>query len=234
MSLAPLRLLALAFPLVLPMSAPIHAMGLTGPFAPANWLLTNTNADESIAGDPLYTCGSLGYDVACIQLNGVATGAWDVIGSAEGYAGGDNSPGALTTDRTTTWSAPVTGLPQIVSFDWLFTNGEPSVDIASYLVSDGVTETETILSTAPTLAVATVSNVLVPSGGRLGYRVATTNTGDPAILSITAFSATPVPGPLPLLGAAMAYGTARQLRRRQRLVMSSSVSVKDALVAPHC
>ncbi len=216
MSLAHLRHLVMAIPLVLPMGTPIHAMGLTGPFAPANWLLSNTNADETIAGDPLYTCGNLGYDVACIQLNSVATGAWDVIGSTEGYAGGDNSPGALTTDRTTTWSAPVTGLAQFISFDWLFSNGEPSVDIASYVVSDGVTQTETFLSTTPTLAVATVSNVLVPSGGRLGYRITTTNTGNPAILSVTAFSATPVPGPLPLLGAALAYGSSRRLRRRQQ------------------
>lgn len=225
---------ALVVPFALSVSMPVQAMGLTGPFAPANWLLTNTNADESIPGDPQYTCGSLGYDVACVQLNSVATGAWDLIGSAEGYSGGDNTPGAMTTDRTTTWSAPVTGVAQVVSFDWLFTNGEATTDVSSYIVSDGVTETETVLSTAPTLVPAPVTNVLVPSGGRLGFRVATTNAGNPAILSITAFHASPVPGPLPLLGAAMAFRATRQLRRRQRLAMSSSVPVKDALVAPHC
>lgn len=222
---------ALVVPFALAVSMPVQAMGLTGPFSPANWLLTNTNADESIAGDPQYTCGSLGYDVACVQLNSVATGAWDVIGSAEGYTGGDNAPGALTTDRTTTWSAPVTGISQVVSFDWLFTNGEATTDLSSYIVSDGVTETETVLSTAPTVVSAPVTNVLVPSGGRLGFRVATTNTGNPAILSITTFNASPVPGPLPLLGAAMAFRASRQLRRRQRLAMSCSVPLREAVVA---
>ena len=82
-----------------------------------------------------------------------------MIGSAVGFAGGDNAVGALTTERTTTWKLVNTGLPAEVSFKWLFSNGDNGTDITSFLLGSS----ETILSDVPTIFAAQVSNLIVPT-----------------------------------------------------------------------
>ena len=135
-----------------------QAAGLTGAFAPENWVLTNTNEDQTIPS-PGYTCAALSYDVACVTINDPVTGFFAVIGSAVGFAGGDNAIGALTTERTTTWKLVNSGLPAEVSFKWLFSNGDNGTDIASFLLGSS----ETILSDVPTIIAAQVSNLIVPT-----------------------------------------------------------------------
>jgi hypothetical protein len=188
----------------------------TGAFAPENWVLTNTNEDQNIPS-PGYTCAALSYDVACVTINDPVTGFFDLTGSADGFAGGDNANGALTTERTTTWKLINTGLPAEVSFTWLFSNGDNVTDVASYVLGS----TETILSDVPTMSAAQVANLIVPSNGSIAFRVSTTdNSGNPGILSITLFESiaisgtTAVPGPLPLFGCAAAFGWSRRLKRR--------------------
>ena len=208
--------LAIAAPISLALPVAGQAAGLTGAFAPENWVLTNTNEDQNIPS-PGYTCSALSYDVACVTINDPVTGSFDVNGSADSYAGGDNANGALTTERTTTWKLVNTGLPAEVSFKWLFGNGDNVTDVASYVLGSS----ETILSDVPTMSAAQVANLIVPSNGSIAFRVSTTdNSGNPGILSITQFESTAisgttaVPGPLPLFGCAAAFGWSRRLKRR--------------------
>jgi len=208
--------LAIAAPVSLALPVAGQAAGLTGAFAPENWVLTNTNEDQTIPS-PGYTCAALSYDVACITNLDAITGSFDLIGSADGFLGGDNTSGAQTTGRTTTWELVNTGLPSEVSFKWLFSNGDNVTDTASYVLGSS----EAILSDVPTIFAAQVTNLIVPSNGSIAFRVSTTdNSGNPGILSITQFESiaisgtTAVPGPLPLFGCAAAFGWSRRLKRR--------------------
>jgi len=207
--------LAIAVPLSLALPAAGQAAGLAGAFAPANWGLSNTNEDQTIPA-PGYTCAALSYDVACVTINDPVTGSFDVIGSADGFLGGDNAIGATTTDRITTWELVNTGLPAEVSFKWLFSNGDNGTDIASYLLGSS----ETVLSDEPTIIAAQIANLFIPTNGSISFRVSTDNFNDPGILSITEFEAitlsgtTSVPGPLPVFGAAAAFAWSRRLRKR--------------------
>ena len=150
--------LAIAAPISLALPVAGQAAGLTGAFAPENWVLTNTNEDQNIPS-PGYTCAALSYDVACVTINDPVTGFFDLTGSADGFAGGDNANGALTTERTTTWKLINTGLPAEVSFTWLFSNGDNVTDVASYVLGSS----ETILSDVPTIFAAQVANLIVPT-----------------------------------------------------------------------
>ena len=207
--------LAIAMPISLALPSAGQAAGLAGAFAPANWVLSNTNADETFSA-PGYTCAALGYDVACATSIDALMGSFDLIGSADGYLGGDNAIGATTTERTTTWKLVNTGPQAQVSFKWLFGNGDSSTDIASYLIGSS----ETILSDVPTNSTAAIFNLTIPSNGSIAFRVSTDNIGNSGILSISEFEATTisdttsVPGPLPVFGCAAAFGWSRRLRRR--------------------
>jgi len=204
--------LVIAVPISLALPSAGQAAGLTGSFAPVNWVLSNTNADETFSS-PQNTCAALSYQVACVTINDALTGSFDVIGSADGFDGGANTSGASTTDRTTTFQLVNIGLPAYVSFKWLFSNGEDNTDIASYFIGNS----ETILSEAPTSIAAQIASLTVASNGSIAFRVRTTdNIGNPGILSITNFEAVPVPAPLPLLGVAAAFGWSRKLRKRIR------------------
>jgi hypothetical protein len=202
--------LVIAVPISLALPSAGQAAGLTGSFAPVNWVLSNTNADETFSS-PQNTCAALSYQVACVTINDALTGSFDVIGSADSFDGGANTSGAPTTDRTTTWKLVNTGLPAYVSFKWLFSNGEDNTDIASYLIGTS----ETILSDVPSVIASPIVNLTIASNSSIAFRVRTTdNSGNPASLSITNFDAVPVPAPLPLLGVAVAFGWSRKLRRR--------------------
>jgi hypothetical protein len=207
--------LAIAVPTSLVLPSAAQAAGLTGAFAPANWVLSNTNADQTFSS-PQNTCIGLSYEVACVTINDALTGSFDLIGSADGFTGGDNANGATTTERSTTWELVNTGLPAQVSFKWLFSSGEDNTDIASYLIGSS----ETILSDVPTSSTAAISNLTIANNGSISFRVSTDNSGNPGILSITDFGAVtlsgpiPVPAPLPLFGCAAAFGWSRRLKRR--------------------
>jgi hypothetical protein len=212
----------IAVPIGLTLPSAAQATGLTDAFAPGNWVLHNTNIDETLAS-PLYPCSISGHEVACVTINDISSGSFDVIGSSEFFAGGNNEIGATTAERTTTWKLLNTGPQAQLSFKWLFSNGEDVTDIASYLISDTVSEAEVELSNVPTAFTDTISNLIIPTNGSIAFRVKTLdNIGNPAILSITDFGAvatgspTNVPGPLPFLGCAAAFSWSRKLSKRVR------------------
>lgn len=221
-----------ALPLACALATPSHA-ALTGDFAAANWVLVNANKDEALP-HPSYTCsgasGSLGNEVACVDLTGPSTGAFDLYGSAESYAGGENAVGATTTNRSSTFSVVNGGVPVFLGFDWLFTAPDGNnTDVASYLIGDGSTVVETVLSSSSTTVASTISGLVLPANGSIAFRVMTDNQGDPGILSITNFNATPVPGPLPILGAAASFRLRRRLRQRLRLAAHAGHRLGAAL-----
>ena len=216
-SLSRIRRWGAAIPLACSLAAPCHA-ALTGDFSPSNWVLVNTNLDEALPL-PSYTCapapGSLGYEVACVDLLDPSNGTFDLYGSAAGFNGGDNAPGAITTDRTSTFYVVNLGAPAFVGFDWFFTAIDATnTDVASYLTSDGATITQTLLGTSTSTTPATISGLLIPTNGSIAFRVATDNQGNPGLLSITNFNASPVPGPMSLIGAAAVFRFSRKIRTR--------------------
>jgi len=75
-----------------------QAAGFAASFDPTNWILTNTNPDQSL-NNSQFNCFVLN-DVACVENIEPIAGAVDVVGSVSGQQGGN---GANIT-RTTTWS----------------------------------------------------------------------------------------------------------------------------------
>jgi len=189
-----------------------RAAGLTGSFDLANWILTNTDPDQSLNSSQS-TCG-VDNDVACVDNIDLITGAVDVVGSVANQTGG----GVANTPRTTTWSLTNTGPSALINFDWdLETFGETN-QTASYLVN----LSDFVLSSNDG-DTGNITSLLLASGASFGFRVITSdNNGNSGILSITNFSATPVtnpasvPGPLPLAGGVAAFAWSRRLRSRLR------------------
>ena len=190
-----------------------QAAGFSGSFAPVNWILTNTNPDQSLDSTQ-YTCFALN-DVACVEAINTSTGAVDLVGSVSSQVGG----GVANTLRTTTWSVTNTGPNASISFDWaLGTSGETN-QTAFYLVNLAIV----VLSSTDGDS-SSILSLPLATGDSFGFRVTTSdNAGNSGILSIRNFNATPfsppstrVPGPLPLAGGAAAFAFSRRLRRRIR------------------
>jgi hypothetical protein len=207
--LSPIAALSLALisSCLLPPGA--KADGFSGSFSPSNWILINTNPDESL-GISEYTCAAL--HVACVENIDPSTGSVDVVGSVSGQLGGGE---ALNFPRTTTWSLINTGPNALISFDWVLNTSGGMNQTASYQVNlDNI-----VLSSAD--ASGSIQNLLLATGYSFGFRITTSdNVGELGILSIANFSATPisspptsVPGPLPIVGGAAALAFSRRLRR---------------------
>jgi hypothetical protein len=191
---------------LLPVGA--KAAGFSGSFAPSNWILTNTNPDETL-GSSEYTCTAL--QVACVENIDPSTGSVDVVGSVSGQLGGGE---ALNFPRTTTWSLTNTGPNALISFDWVLNTSGGMNQSASYLVD----LVNIVLSSAD--ASGSIQSLLLATGNSFGFRITTfDNVGELGILSIANFNATSssspttsVPGPLPLVGGAAALAFSRRLR----------------------
>jgi hypothetical protein len=188
------------------------AAGFTASFDPANWILTNTNPDQSL-NSTQYTCFVLN-DVACVEKIETITGAVDVVGSVSGQQGGNGA----NIPRTTTWSLTNTGPHALISFDWALDTFGGANQTASYLVNLA----NVVLSSNDGDS-GSITSLLLANGDSFGFRVTTSdNNGDPGILSISSFSATlvtnpaSVPGPLPLAGGVAAFAWSRRLRSRLR------------------
>jgi hypothetical protein len=203
-------LLALSSSCLLPAGA--MAAGFSGSFAPVNWILTNTNPDQSLDSTQ-YTCSALN-DVACVEAIDTSTGAVDVVGSVSGQVGG----GVANTLRTTTWSVINTGPNALISFDWdLNTLGTNQT--ASYLFN-----LANVVLSSNNGDSGSITSLPLATGDSFGFRVATSdNVGELGVFSISNFNAMPfsppstnVPGPLPLAGGAAAFAFSRRLRRRCR------------------
>lgn len=125
---------------------------------------------------------------------------------------GSNDDGVAPINTDYTITAIVYGP---VTFAWTFNSiDEPGFDTFGYLL-DGV-----FYQLASQSATGT-TQFDVSAGYTFGFSILTNDdTGSAGTATIRDFSA-PVPGPLPIFGAAAAFGWSRRLRRRTGLAASS-------------
>lgn len=97
--------------------------------------------------------------------------------------------------------------PTFISFAWSFSELNSSGTTTPFYIINGI---ETPLSGIS----GTVSPVTLNAGSALTFGI-TNGVGDAGDLTISNFNATPVPAPLPVLGAAATFGWIR--RRRAQL-----------------
>ena len=205
--------IALVSACLLPAAA--GAAGFSGSFDPANWSIVNTtdgSVDQTLSGSgspPAYTCTETN-DVACAENVDATNGGVDVVGSVAGFDGG----GTGNTARTTTWTVTNGAQPSTLMFSWAFATlptESATKQSAWYLVGTNATQL-----TASGGGSGSVSNISLAPFETFGFRVSTDdNIGDYGVLSITNFTATEVPAPLPLTGAAATFHWSRRLRRRR-------------------
>ena len=211
----------------LALSAPsAQAAGFAASFDPTNWILNNTNPDQSL-NNTQYSCFVLN-DVACVENIDPINGAVDVVGSVSGQQGGNGA----NIPRTTTWSLTNTGPNALISFDWAIDTSGGANQTASLLVNLA----NVVLSSNDGDS-GSITSLLLANGDSFGFRVTTSdNNGDPGILSISSFSATlvtnpaSVPGPMPLAGGAVAFAFSRRLRHRIRRSRPCSGDVRRAYI----
>ena len=213
--LAPLVGVGIALVSACLLPAAAGAAGFSGSFDPANWSIVNTtegSVDQTLSGSgspPAYTCTETN-DVACAENVDATTGAVDVVGSVAGFDGG----GTGNTARTTTWTVTNGAQPSTLMFSWAFATlptESATKQSAWYLVGTNATQL-----TASGGGSGSVSNISLAPFETFGFRVSTDdNIGDYGVLSITNFTATEVPAPLPLTGAAATFHWSRRLRRRR-------------------
>lgn len=200
--------LSIGLPLVAqPPAATASPLGLAGPFASDLWQLEVMIQDEESQtfSDPDYLCTDE-FDLSCVDLTGPSS--FLVVGSGEGDLGPLNK--TVSVDWKLTYSG---ALPALISFDWeFFTQDEPNRDFG-YFQIDGTNEFESSQESGP----FSYESPLIQPGTVLTFGVRSTdNNLDVGELTITNFHYTEVPGPLPLLGAATAFGWSRRLRTRIR------------------
>jgi hypothetical protein len=213
--LAPLVGVGIALVSACLLPAAAGAAGFSGSFDPANWSIVNTtegSVDQTLSGSgstPEYTCTEIN-DVACAENVDATNGGVDVVGSVAGFDGG----GTGNTARTTTWTVTNGAQPSTLMFSWAFATlptESATKQSAWYLV--GTTATQLTASGGGS---GSVSNISLAPFETFGFRVSTDdNIGDYGVLSITNFTATEVPAPLPLTGAAATFHWSRRLRRRR-------------------
>ena len=213
--LAPLVGVGIALVSACLLPAAAGAAGFSGSFDPANWSIVNTTAgsvDQTLSGSgstPEYTCFQTN-EVACAENVDATNGGVDVVGSVAGFDGG----GTGNTARTTTWTVTNGAQPSTLMFSWAFATlptESATKQSAWYLVGTNATQL-----TASGGGSGSVSNISLAPFETFGFRVSTDdNIGDYGVLSITNFTATEVPAPLPLTGAAATFHWSRRLRRRR-------------------
>ncbi|CCI01284.1 conserved hypothetical protein [Microcystis aeruginosa PCC 9443] len=162
------------------------AFSFTGPFAPSNWTLTNTNADGSV------------------DTTNAATGTIVLTGGNNG----SNSAG------TTDWTIPINASRAgNISFNWsYFTLDTPGFDSAGYLLNGIYTPLATQdgdFSAAPV-------SLNVNIGDVFGFRTATdTNSDGPPVFTVFAVPTVPVPEPSSIVGLLAVVGLGAISLRKQ-------------------
>jgi hypothetical protein len=162
------------------------AFSFTGPFAPSNWTLTNTNADGSV------------------DTTNAATGTIVLTGGNNG----SNSAG------TTDWTIPINASRAgNILFNWsYFTLDTPGFDSAGYLLNGIYTPLATQdgdFSTAPV-------SLNVNIGDVFGFRAATdTNSDGPPVFTVFAVPTVPVPEPSSIVGLLAVVGLGAISLRKQ-------------------
>lgn len=111
--------------------------------------------------------------------------------------------GSGKSNTTTSWTSAAASTPSFISFDWAFAE-QDGISSPFYTINGN----KTILSGIS----GSINSVKLNDGSTLIFGITNeTGYGD---LTISNFDATPVPAPLPLLGAGAAFEWSRRLRAR--------------------
>lgn len=186
-------------------AAPGHSIGFSGPYVPANWTFSTEGDGTGSSVDPAGAPGS-------IEITGPDGGIPDI---STGEA-----PGA----GLYTIAAAGTGT---VSFDWSLVIGEFEFSAFDDPFGYVLNGTPFQLSDDSLGDQNDTFSFAVNSGDLFGFYVATTTSQFGAsTVTISNFSApsgpAPVPGPLPVLGAAAFFHASRRLRVRLRATSQSA------------
>ncbi len=182
------------------------AAGLTGPFDPNLWKLevtvTAPPAEPVVTQTdfPDYECADE-FELSCIEFQGADS--FLVVGSGSLATGP-----TVSTDWKLTYGGPS---PVELSFDWEFIDeGTVNRDFGYFRINDSQ-KFETSETSGPFS-----ESYLIQPGDTLTFGVRSTdNNPTPGQLLISNFSTSaPVPGPLPLFGAAATFAWSRKLRTR--------------------
>ena len=198
--------LASAFVLTAPSHAVTLQSGFAGDYTPANWT-TTVSGDGSV--DTTDAPGSITLTGGTRSING-------------GY---------------TTYTANATAAGQ-VSFSWDYSRAFSGSSSFSYVINSNYTLINTGSGSSATgitsfnVAIGDIFGFDVGNGGSVPFGLATVTISNfSAPIPSSAPSTESVPGPLPILGVAAAFGCSRKLRRRINLakspVSTDSVAVEQ-------
>jgi hypothetical protein len=186
------------------------AIGLSGPFSPSKWALQRSinGTVIDVLGFDQYQCSSFS-DLSCIAITGTGVpSSFEVVGSDAGDIGESSQQVDIA------WILNFTGpTPYNIQFTFDFnTIDGPEQDEGQFFINN------TKLVFDSTGGVPISNNFFtVGNGDSLSFRVfSANNQGGPGVLNISGFTATPVPGPLPILGVAGAWKWSRRLRSSLR------------------
>jgi hypothetical protein len=217
--------MALAVPLL---TSPARAIGLTGPFNLANWDLVFTDLSSTPTvvdseADGSYQCDESLVSTACVDgpdlvepssIETTPTGGFTVVGATTG----DYGPYAGTLFDTAWVLDPVKSertQNYQLSFNFLFgSTDEPEAILGYFSVNGVITSVQ-----SSTDGQSSVGSFVIAPSDVIAFGVRSSILdGNSGTVNITNFSAlnADVPGPLPALGAAAAFGWSRRLRRRIR------------------
>jgi hypothetical protein len=223
---APITLALLASPLLAAPAQAISPEGLTGPFALENWKLIASYIDGNNSTVVLdtksfaaYVCNPSFESTACIDgpdLDGPSSiettpsGAFTVVGAiADNFPDADGSQFFLNWTLDPAHSAPRT-TDYFVSFNFLYQTGDIAPEIKGYF---SINDVLTPIQTSTNNQTASGFFRIAPTD-TIAFGVSSSNfDNNLGFVQITGFTAD-VPGPLPLLGAAAAFGWSRRLRAR--------------------
>lgn len=188
------------------------AVGLSGPFAPQQWILQRTI--DGVIVDQLdfnqYQCSSID-DRSCVSIESTGLpSVFTVVGSDTGDIG------APAQQVDIAWIVKLTGkTPYDIRFTFDFeTLDGAEQDEGQFFINDKKLVFDSTGGTPIT------GNLFrLTQGDEMSFRVfSVNNQGGVGVLTIPDFTATPVPGPLPILGVATAWRWSRRLRTsiRQR------------------
>jgi hypothetical protein len=200
--------------------------GLTGPFSLDKWSILPSLDGTPLApvGDGSYQCPTSLVSTACIDgpdLNTASTiqigppGGFTVVGAVDGDYGA-----AAGQSVDVPWTLAYTGTSKYqLDFDFLFGTPDVGSEDLGYFAINGTQLVFTSSSESKLNNSYTINPGDVISFGVYSANV-DNNVGFIQITKFTATEVVDVPGPLPLMGAAAAFGWSRRLRRRVRQIQA--------------
>jgi hypothetical protein len=222
---APITLALLASPLWAAPAQAINPEGLTGPFALNNWKLIASYIDGNNSTAVLdtksfndYVCDPSFESSACIDgpdlegpspIETTPSGAFTIVGAtAVDFTAAANKKFFLNWTLDPVLSARTTDY--FVSFNFLYQTGDTAPEIKGYFsINDVLTSIQTSTNNQTSSGIFRITPT-----DTIAFGVSSSNfDNNQGFVQITGFTAD-VPGPLPLLGAAAAFGWSRRMRAR--------------------